>query len=487
MSDDILKLSATELVAAYRGRTLSPVEVTRAALDRIAELDPVFNAFCVLDEQGALRDARASEIRWQRNSPAGLVDGLPTTVKDLILARGWPTRRGSRTIDPNQAWEEDGPPVARMREQGAVLLGKTTTPEFGWKGVTDSPLTGITVNPWDTSLTPGGSSGGAAVCAALGMGPLHIATDGGGSIRIPAAFCGIFGFKPTWGLVPVHPHSPAGTLWHQGPLTRTVADAALMLEVISRPDPRDWSSVPHATNWRSGLDDGIAGWRIAYSRTLGYANVDPAVATAVERSLRTFEDLGAHVEAIDLGLADPIEMMQPLWALALALAVAPLEPERRALVDPPLLALAEPGLAMSALEYRRVERDREAFGRRMNALHATYDLLITPQMPITAFAAGHEVPPDGSRKRWWEWSPFTYPFNLTQQPAATVPCGFAADGLPVALQLVGPKFGDIRVLRAARAFESAAPFRMPSVPERNARIHTGTTQAAAPKVLVKEK
>jgi aspartyl-tRNA(Asn)/glutamyl-tRNA(Gln) amidotransferase subunit A len=480
VSDDILKLSATELVAAYRSHALSPVEVARAVLDRIAALDPVFNAFCVLDAESALRDARAAEDRWQRNAPAGLVDGVPTTVKDLILAKGWPTRRGSRTIDPAaRVWDEDGPPVARMREQGAVLLGKTTTPEFGWKGVTDSPLTGTTVNPWNTELTPGGSSGGAAVCAALNMGFLHLATDGGGSIRIPAAFCGIFGFKPTWGIVPVHPHSPAGTLWHQGPLARNVGDAALVLEVISRPDPRDWSSVPHATAWRSGLDDGIAGWRIGYSRTLGYANVDPAVAAAVEKSLRTFEDLGARVEAIDLPLADPIEMMQPLWSLALSMAIAPLDPARRALVDPPLLALAEPGFSMGALEYRRVESAREAFGRRMNALHDTYDLLVTPQMPITAFAAGHEVPPDGSRKRWWEWSPFTYPFNLTQQPAATVPCGFV-DGLPVALQLVGPKFGDARVLRAARAFESAAPFRMPAIPQR-------AGAAPARKIPVKEK
>lgn len=485
MSDDILKLSATQLVAAYRSRSLSPVEVVRATLERIADLDPVYNAFCVLDEEGALRDARASELRWQRGTPAGPVDGLPTTIKDLILAKGWPTRRGSRTVDAAQPWDEDGPPVARLREQGAVLLGKTTTPEFGWKGVTDSPLTGTTVNPWNTALTPGGSSGGAAVCAALGMGALHLATDGGGSIRIPAAFCGIFGFKPTWGLVPVHPHSPAGTLWHQGPLARTVEDAALMLDVISRPDARDWSSVPHATDWRVGLDGGVKGWRIAYSRTLGYANVDPAVAAAVESALLTFEKLGARVEPVDLRLTDPIEMMQPLWSLALALALAPLGPERRALVEPPLLALAEPGFTMGALEYRRIEREREAFGRRMNGLHATYDLLVTPQMPITAFAAGHEVPPDGSRRRWWEWSPFTYPFNLTQQPAATVPCGFAPDGLPVALQLVGPKFGDARVLQAARAFESAAPFRMPDIPARGTR--TASARAPAPKVLVKEK
>lgn len=463
MTSDLTCLSATDLVAHYRARRLSPVEVTRAVLDRIEALNPVYNAFVVADPLSAMASARASEERWRRNEPAGAVDGVPTSVKDLVLARGWPTRRGSMTIDPNQPWDVDGPPVARLREQGAVLLGKTTTPEFGWKGVTDSPLTGITRNPWDPRLTPGGSSGGAAVAAALGMGPLHLATDGGGSIRIPAAFCGVFGFKPTWGMVPVHPHSPSLSLWHQGPLTRNVADAALMQSVIAQPDQRDWYGLPaQHVDYRRHLDDGIRGWRIAYSRTLGYARVDPGVAALVERALGVLTGLGAHIEEIDLDLPDPIEIMQPLWSVALALAVEPMSPTQRALLDPPLLGVAEPGMRMTALEYRRVEMAREAFGRRMNDLHREYDLLITPQLPITAFAVGHEVPPDGDRRRWWEWSPFTYPFNLTQQPAAAVPCGFDHRGLPVAMQMIGAKFDDARVLQAARAFESVQPFVMPS-------------------------
>ena len=464
VSDDFLQLSASTLVDHFRHRRLSPVEVTRAALDRISHLDPIFNAFCVVDETSALTAARASESRWMRGEPAGLVDGIPTTVKDLILARGWPTRRGSRTVDPAQPWQEDGPPVARLREQGAVILGKTTTPEFGWKGVTDSPLSGVTRNPWNAALTPGGSSGGAAVAAALGLGTLHLATDGGGSIRIPAAFTGVFGFKPTWGVVPVHPHSPALTLWHQGPIVRTVGDAALMQTVIAQPDRRDWYCPPvQGADYRQGLDAGIKGWKIAYSRTLGYARVDPAVAARVEQALQVFTDLGAHVDVVDLDLPDPIATMQPLWAVALALAIEPLSDAQRALLDPPVLDLAEPGFHLSALEYRRIEKAREDFGRRMNQLHTDYDLLITPQMPITAFAVSHEVPPGTDYRRWWEWSPFTYPFNLTQQPAAAVPCGFV-EGLPVALQLIGAKFDDARVLRAARAFESVQPFVLPPMP-----------------------
>jgi aspartyl-tRNA(Asn)/glutamyl-tRNA(Gln) amidotransferase subunit A len=351
-----------------------------------------------------------------------------------------------------------------MREQGAVFLGKTTTPEFGWKGVTDSPLTGVTRNPWDTRLTPGGSSGGAAVAAALGFGVLHLGTDGGGSIRIPAGLSGIFGFKPTFGVVSVHPHSHALTLWHQGPMTRTVADAALMLTVMAGPDVRDWYALPKLdVDYRAGLNDGIKGCRIAYSRTLGYAKVDPEVARLVDKAVDALAALGAQVEEIPLELEDPIAIMQPLWAVALALGVAPMTAEQRALVDPPLLDLAEPGFHLSALDYRRLEKARENFGRRMALLHTQYDLLVTPQLATTAFAVNHEVPPDTEMKHWWQWSPFTYPFNLTQQPAAAVPCGFASNGLPVAMQIVGAKFADPQVLRAARAYETAHPFVMPAV------------------------
>jgi aspartyl-tRNA(Asn)/glutamyl-tRNA(Gln) amidotransferase subunit A len=298
----------------------------------------------------------------------------------------------------------------------------------------------------------------------LRFGPLHLATDGGGSIRIPAAFCGVFGFKPTWGVVPVHPHSPAGTLWHQGPITREVRDAALMLGVIAQPDTRDWSAVPAHIDWSSAsLDAGIAELRVAWSPDLGYARVDPDVRAATERALDVLRDAGATVTPVDLGLDDPIDVMRPLWSVALATALEPLDAARRGQIEPGLRAVAAPAGELSALALRAVEKARERFAQRMQALHADFDLLVTPQMPLTAFEAGHDVPPGGDRTHWWEWSPFTYPFNLTQQPTATVPCGFDARGLPVALQLVGRKFDDARVLRAARAFEQRQPFVMPVV------------------------
>ncbi len=466
MSGDVCALSAVALVSAYRDRRLSPVEVTRAILERIERLQGTYNAFCVVDAERALAQARQSEARWMRGEPAGAVDGVPVTVKDLILTKYWPTRRGSLATDADQACDEDGPPVAHLREAGAVLLGKTTTPEFGWKGVTDSPLTGVTVNPWDAERTPGGSSGGAAAAAALGLGALHLASDGGGSIRIPAAFCGLFGHKPTFGLVPVYPHSPAGNLWNQGPITRTVEDAALMLSVISAPDGRDpLAAAPGSVDFLAGAEEGVAGLRIAYSRDLGYVTVAEEVAALVDAAAAQFAEMGAVVEAVAPPFSDPTEDMITLWSTALAVALAPLDEARRALLDAPLQELAERGFSTSAVAYRRAGQACEALGRHMQRLHKEYDLFMTPQLPITAFAAGVNVPPGSGMARWWEWSPFTYPFNMTQQPAASFPCGFTAEGMPAAAQLVGARFADALVLRACRAYEWAHPFVMPPVPE----------------------
>lgn len=461
MATELHELSATELVAAYALGNLSPVEVVRATLDRIEALDPVVNAFVLVDADRALRDAAASEARWRRGEPAGPVDGVPATVKDLLVVQGWPTRRGSRTTS-DAPGEEDGPPIARLRAQGAVFVGKTTTSEFGWKGVTDSPLTGITRNPWNPALTSGGSSGGAAAASALGLGVLHLATDGGGSIRIPSGFCGQFGFKPTFGVIPVHPHSPALTLWHQGPITRTVTDAALMMDVMVGPDDRDWYQVPVPSGgYRDALSRGVRGLRIGYSATLGYGQVDPEVASLVEAGVRRFESLGAVVEPLDLGLEDPIEIMRPLWSVALALALERMDAQQRELLDENLPEMAEEGRTLSALEYRRLEQRREAFARRLCLLHRDYDLVVTPQLAVLPFEVSFEVPPGTEHRRWWEWSPFTYPFNLSQQPVASIPCGLTESGLPVSLQVAGRKFADVDVVAAAGAFETLGAFARP--------------------------
>ena len=464
MKNDLCSLSAIELLAGYRKRTISPVETAKAVLARIEALNPVLNAFNLVDARSALKSASESEARWRKGEPKGLLDGVPVSIKDLLLTRGWPTLRGSRTIDPKGPWNDDAPVVARLREHGAVLLGKTTTPEFGWKGVTDGPLTGITRNPWNPKMTPGGSSGGAAAAVASGMGPLAVGTDGGGSIRIPCAFTGLFGLKPTFGRVPAWPLSPMGTVAHVGPITRTVADAALMMNVLSLPDARDWHALPHdPRDYRVGLEDGVQGLRIAYSGDLGYARVDGEIAAIVRKAVRTFADLGAHVEAKDPGFENQLPVFTLHWFPGAAAIVRATPPRRRAWMDKGLLEVARQGEKVPTKAYLDAVQKRGALGLLMNRFHERYDLLVTPTLPLAAFAAGKEVANLLREKRWTDWSPFSYPFNLTQQPAATIPCGFTKKGLPVGLHIVGARYADALVLRAARAFESAHPIVMPDV------------------------
>ena len=461
---DPCELGAAALVERYRDGSLSPVEATRAILGRIERLNPVLNAFCLVDAKSALAAAAASEARWRSNEPLGALDGVPVSVKDVILARGWPTRRGSKTVDPKGPWEDDAPAVARLREAGAVLLGKTTTPEFGWKGVTDSPLTGITRNPWDPRKTPGGSSGGAAAAVASGMGALALGTDGGGSIRIPSAFTGVFGIKPTHGRVPFWPPSPTGTVAHMGPIARSVTDAARMLAVLALPDARDWAASPRERrDWLATLEDGVRGLRIAYSADLGYARVDAEIARIARAAVRTFERLGAIVEERDPGFDDPHDLFTRHWFPGAAWIVRSAPPGKRRLMDKGLLAVAKLGERYSAVDFVDAAVQRAALGARMGAFHERYDLLVTPTMPIAAFDAGREVPPKWKTKRWTDWTPFTFPFNLTQQPAASIPCGRTAAALPVALQIVGARHADALVLRAARAFEREHPIPLPDV------------------------
>ena len=465
MVGDLGAMSAPELLRRYRRKEVSPVEVTRATLDRIDVLDQNLNAFCFRDDTAALRMARESERRWLAGKPCGLVDGIPVTIKDLILVKGWPTLRGSLTIPTEQPWEEDAPCVARLREHGAVLVGKTTSPEFGWKGVTDSPLTGVTRNPWNPDMTPAGSSGGAAAAAAAGMGVLHIGTDGGGSIRMPAAFCGVYGLKPTFGRVAAYPQSPLPMISHIGPITRTVTDAALMLTVIGVPDPRDWLALPlSGQDYRVGLEGGVAGLRIAYSRDLGYAAVDPKVAVLADRAVETFSDLGAHVELADPGFESPHELFRVHYYGHYSAIGEGMTAKEREVLDPGLRDLMESGKRYSTRDWLLAAVGREELARRMSLFMTDYDLLITPQMPLTAFEVGANVPRGRGMKEWMEWTPFTFPFNLTQQPAASVPCGLTSEGLPVAIQIVGRKYEEHLVLQASRAYEAVHPFPLPKTP-----------------------
>jgi aspartyl-tRNA(Asn)/glutamyl-tRNA(Gln) amidotransferase subunit A len=464
MSQDLCSLSATDLLQQYRAKKLSPLEALRAVLARVEELNPVLNCFNLVDQKAALAAARASEARWQKGEPIGPLDGVPTSIKDIILTKGWPTLRGSKTVDPKGAWNDDAPAVARLREAGAVLFGKTTTPEFGWKGVTDSPLTGVTRNPWNPKKTPGGSSGGSAAAVASGMGPLTVGTDGGGSIRIPCAFTGLFGLKPTFGRVPAWPLSPFGTVAHLGPMARTVMDAALMMNVLAQPDARDWHALPwDKRNYLQGLEEGVTGLRIAYSANLGYAKVDREIAVLVKQAAKAFEDLGAKVEEADPGFEDQQDVFTLHWFPGAAYVVRGIPAAKRKLMDKGLLEVARAGEKITMAQYQDAVAKRGALGILMNRFHEKYDLLLTPTLPLAAFDAGKEVADVVKERRWTDWTPFSYPFNLTQQPAASIPCGLTKAGLPAGLHIVGPKYGDALVLRAARAYEKAKPIALPDL------------------------
>ena len=453
-------LSGAELSKGYARKKFSPADVARACLAQIAKHDGAINAMCHVDEKLALEQAAASEARWSRGEALSPLDGVPLLIKDLLLTKGWATRRGSKTVDPNQPWDQDAPAVARLREAGCVFLGATTTPEFGWKGVTDSPLTGITRNPWDLSKTPGGSSGGSAAAVAAGYAPLSLGTDGGGSIRIPAGFSGIYGLKPSFGRVPAYPLSPFGTVAHVGPMTRTVEDAALMMNEIAKPDARDWTSLPYdGRDYMKKLAKGVEGMKIAFSPTLGYVSVDPEVARLVDKAVKVLESLGAEVENADPGFADPASCFRVLWWSGARALLGRMPDEKKALLDPALADVVTQSMAITPEDYFDAVKERGALGSQMRVFMERYDLLITPTLPGVAFEAGKLSPVDDGMGKWVNWTPFSYPFNLTQQPAASVPCGFSKAGLPAGLHIVGKMFDDRTVLRASQAYQTATEWR----------------------------
>jgi aspartyl-tRNA(Asn)/glutamyl-tRNA(Gln) amidotransferase subunit A len=452
-------LTASELVAAYSSGEVSPVEATQAALDTIAERDSELNAYSLVDPEAALEQAKGSEERWREGNPIGWLDGVPASIKDMFLTQGWPTLRGSRCIDPALPWEVDSPVTARLREHGLVLLGKTTTPELGWKAVTDSPLEGVTRNPWDTSRTPGGSSGGSSAAIAAGMGELSVGTDGGGSVRIPASFCGIVGFKPTGGRIPLYPASPFGALAHAGPMARSVDDVALMLDVLALPDHRDPNALPAPVSvYREAVRRDPRGLNVAYSGTLGYVDVDPEVAQITLSLVAALSDSGLQIEETDPGFNDPLDAFNVLWTTGAAKWLNTFPEGSAEVVDPGLRRVWEQGDTHSAADYLEASAQRAALGIHMGEFHTRYDVLITPTVAIPPFEAGHDVPPGSSYESWPQWARFSYPFNLTQQPAISVPAGFTASGLPVGLQIVGPRHSDDLVLAVAKLVEEIRPW-----------------------------
>lgn len=450
-------MTAEELVHHYARGTLSPVEVLQAVTERVARHNARINAFAIMNPQ-ALAAAGESASRWRAGRPRGALDGVPVTVKDLIDIGGLPTRRGSRLTDPGPA-SEDAPSVMGLKEAGAVILGKTTTTEYGWKSPGDCPLHGITRNPWNTDHTPGGSSSGAAAACAAGFGPLHIGTDAGGSIRIPAAWCGVVGLKPSFGRVPQWPLGAFAGVAVAGPITRTVRDAALMFSALAKPDARDPFCLADAPrDWLGGIESGVAGLRVAVLRSPGFdAPVDWQGIAAVEQAASLLVDAGAEVEEAEAGLPDVRHIFGKIWGVALARLVAGIPENRRHMLDHGLLEVAEHAGGVSAMDFMDAEAMRIAAAHAMARLHQRFDLVLCPTVPNGPPLAD-ALTTDPVQSLWTNWAPWTFAFNLTRQPAITIPMGFGATGLPRSVQLAAGLYRDDLVLRAARALEHAQPF-----------------------------
>jgi Asp-tRNA(Asn)/Glu-tRNA(Gln) amidotransferase A subunit family amidase len=446
-------LSAPDLLRAYRQRSLSPVEVTQAVLDHITQWEPHIHATYLLRPELALQQARASEARWMKGEPCGALDGVPVTVKDNIATQGDPTPLGTAATALTPA-TLDAPPAARLREAGAVFICKTTMPDYGMLSSGLSSFHPLARNPWDVSKTPGGSSAGAGAAAAAGYGPLHVGTDIGGSLRLPAGWCGIFSLKPSLGRIPI---DPSYTGRAAGPMTRTVADAALLMQVLSRPDVRDSMSLPqHGIAW----DDFDRGTEFLRGKKIGFLPdagcglpVDPEIRAAIERAAHVFEQAGAVVEVMAPFLTAAIlDGMDHAWRMRSHIDLAALSPGKKASVLPYITQWADSAVDMSGpAVFTATHQFHATRVATVNACRA-FEYVISPTSPVPAFAA--ELPsPTNDPLHGLEHIAFTVPFNMSEQPAASINCGYTSSGLPIGLQIAGQRFDDLGVLQVARAFE----------------------------------
>jgi aspartyl-tRNA(Asn)/glutamyl-tRNA(Gln) amidotransferase subunit A len=458
--DDLCFTSAVDLAALIRNKDISPVEVTVAFLSRIEQINSQLTAYVTVTADLALQAAKKAEATVMTGVPIGPLHGVPFSVKDLIWTKDVRTTAGSlvyRDFVP----DVDSIVVSRLKAAGGIMLGKTNTPEFGYKGTTENQVFGDTRNPWALERTPGGSSGGAGSATAAGLSPLSVGTDGGGSIRIPSSFSGIYGLKPTFGRVPSGPGFGSWTsISHTGPMTRTVADAALMLDVIALPDEADRSSIPKApAPFFQAIQTLPRQLRIGWTRDLGYAAVDPQVAHAVEQAVFAFQDVGWQVEEAHPDFDDPTEIFNTTIRAENYMLAGDLLSKHADLLDPGMRSFTQTGRGITALDYLRTHQERAKLSQQLAIFFDTYDLLVSPTLAVPPFVIDTRPQEIGGQPaKPMGWNAFTYPFNLTGNPAASIPCGWTADGLPIGLQIVGRRFADALVLQASAAFERARPW-----------------------------
>ncbi|PYN77001.1 MAG: amidase [Candidatus Rokuibacteriota bacterium] len=463
---DLCFTSAVELAELIRGKALSPVEITRAVLERLERMNTRLGAYVMVHAERALGEAGAAERAVMAGEPLGPLHGVPVSIKDNLWTAGDRTTFGSRLFAEFVA-PEDAPSVASLRAAGAIFVGRTNLPEFAWRGSTDNRLFGESRNPWDLTRTPGGSTGGGAAAVAAGLGPLALGSDGAGSIRIPASFCGLVGLKPTFGRVPMYPAAGGNELVaHVCPLARTVRDVALMMSAIARHDRRDPFALPDdGLDYLAACNESLAGARggapvrIAWSANLGFAPVDPETREIAEAAARAFSEVGLTVEEASPELGDPSLVLKTLYGGAQAGAHAARSPEQKAQMDPELVAYAEASAGLSVVEYLRAVAARQALVDALRRFFERYDLLLTPTLCLPAFPLGIVGPSEvaGREVTHLGWT-LCYPFNYSGQPAVSVPAGWTASGLPVGLQIVGRRLEDALVLRAAAAFEALRPW-----------------------------
>jgi Asp-tRNA(Asn)/Glu-tRNA(Gln) amidotransferase A subunit family amidase len=451
--------TAQEIRERVVGKEVSATEIMAETLSRMESLEPMLNAFVTPTPERAMEAAREADRLLAEGDEPGPLHGVPISVKDLINVGGVRTTFGSRTMADNIA-REDAPSVERARAAGACVIGKTTTTEFGCKaGGGDSPLSGVTRNAWDPSKTTGGSSAGAATSVAAGVTPFALGTDGGGSIRIPASLCGVFGIKAQYGRVPVFPTSATPTLGHVGPISRTVRDAALLLGVISGFDARDPASVSEpGPDFLAACEAPVDGMRVAWSPTLGYARPTSEVLEITEEAVRAIEGLGLSIDLVEEMIDDPVELWNAEFFAGAGTRLKDALRNSRDLLDPAVADVLDGALEATVTDYYEKVFARYGLREQIRRFFEQYDLLLTPTLPVPAFGAGVNVPPELPDRNVVSWVYYTYPFNLTGNPAASVPCGFTTEGLPVGLQVVAGTNREADVLRLSAAFESSRPW-----------------------------
>ena len=463
MDNELAFGSATNLRQLIDAKEVSIVELTELFYQRIQDLDPQLNAYLTLCQDDALQQARLAQDAVNQGQPVGPLHGIPISIKDLELTRGLRSTMGS-AVFKDRVPDIDSAVVERVRRAGAIILGKTNTPEFGQSGTTENELGEPCRNPWNTERTPGGSSGGAGAALAAGLCTLATGSDGGGSIRIPASFSGVFGIKPSQGRVPRYGGygQPASNQFSQsGPMSRTVADTALLLQVLAGHDPRDVTSLRETPNdYSANLNSGVQGWRIAWSSDLGYAGVDPEVVQVTSQAAQVFTELGASVEETNLALEDPFPAFFDLFATGTYTSYSQLLDQNSSELTHYVRSTLEYAATLTAADFSRALLRVDQLRRQMELFFDNYDLLLTPTMAVPAFPIGQRPSVIGGKEvnPFWGYLPFTFPINMTGQTASSVPCGFSSDGMPIGLHIVGPKGSEAQVLQASAAFEQAHPW-----------------------------